>query len=157
MPDGTTTLRFRSTSDAETRALGRSIAAYLRPGDVLSLEGPLGSGKTAFVSGIGDGLGIVEPVTSPTFVLMRRHESGFLPLVHVDAYRLGSMGEFEDIGALEEAADGALAIEWGDAISAALPEDRLDVRFEHRGDDERDITLTARGSWVDRELPELGS
>ena len=127
----------------------------LRAGDVLILEGPLGSGKTALVSGLGDGLGIAEAVTSPTFILMRRHDSGFLPLVHVDAYRLGSLAEFDDLDVVEEASDGALAIEWGDAVADALPEDRLHILLEGQGDDPRDITFTKAGSWRDRDLEGL--
>lgn len=155
MPDGATQLRIRSESDDDTRAVGRSLAALLRPGDVLVLEGPLGSGKTAFVSGIGDGLGIVEPVTSPTFILMRRHHSGFLPLVHVDAYRLGSLAEFDDLDVVAEAADGALAIEWGDTVADALPDERLHIRIHGQGDDARDLVFTATGSWVERDLEGL--
>ncbi len=155
MPDGATQLRIRSDSDARTRAIGRALASLLRPGDVLVLEGPLGSGKTAFVSGIGDGLGITEPVTSPTFILMRRHESGFLPLVHVDAYRLGSLAEFDDLEVVAEAADGALAIEWGDTVVAALPEDRLHVQLDGQGEGPRDIVFTTAGSWAGRDLEGL--
>ena len=155
MPDGANQLRIRSDSDARTRAIGRALAALLRAGDVLVLEGPLGSGKTALVSGLGDGLGIAEAVTSPTFILMRRHDSGFLPLVHVDAYRLGSLAEFDDLDVVEEASDGALAIEWGDIVADALPEDRLHILLDGQGDEPREITFTKAGSWRDRDLEGL--
>jgi tRNA threonylcarbamoyladenosine biosynthesis protein TsaE len=145
-------MEVSTSSFIETKAVGRRLANLVRPGDVVVLEGGLGAGKTAFTSGLGEGLGVDEPVTSPTFLLMRSYDSGFVRLVHVDVYRLGSLGEFDELFALEEAVHGVLVIEWGDSVVAALPEDRLTIRFEHRGDDRRLISFLPGGSWVDRDL-----
>jgi tRNA threonylcarbamoyladenosine biosynthesis protein TsaE len=113
----------------ETRALAARLASLCRPGDVIVLSGGLGVGKTTFVGGLADGLGVEEPITSPTFVLMRTYSSGFLPLVHVDVYRIGSALEFDDLEVFELGRDGVVAIEWGDVIGAALPLDRLHVEL----------------------------
>src|SRR5438270_13949851 len=90
----------RVATDADMRALGRRLASVLRAGDLVILAGPLGAGKTTLVQGIGEGLGVRGPVTSPTFVIARVHPvvSGAGPsLVHADAYRLGSLGEVDDL------------------------------------------------------------
>ena len=81
----------------DTHALGRELAGVLRAGDLVVLVGPLGAGKTALTQGIGAGLGVREPVTSPTFVIARVHRDGRVPLVHVDAYRLGSVADVDDL------------------------------------------------------------
>jgi tRNA threonylcarbamoyladenosine biosynthesis protein TsaE len=110
----------------DTRALGEQLAEVLRPGDLVVLVGPLGAGKTALTQGIGAGLGVREPVTSPTFVIARVYRDGRLPLVHVDAYRLGGAAELEELGLREARADGALLlVEWGEPFIAALGGDAL--------------------------------
>lgn len=138
----------------ETMALGRRLASLLRAGDVILLSGGLGAGKTAFTSGLAEGLGVVEPVTSPSFVIVRRYE-GLLPLVHVDVYRLGSSGEFEDLDLIDDAADGVLVIEWGQVIAGGIPPDHLIVEFEVADDESRSISLVPKGSWRSRPLKEL--
>lgn len=145
-------MEIPTSSFIETKAVGRRLANLVRPGDVVVLEGGLGAGKTAFASGLGEGLGVDEPITSPTFLLMRSYDSGFIRLVHVDVYRLGSLGEFDELFAVEEAEEGVLVIEWGDSVVAALPEDRLTIRFEHKGDDNRLLSFFPRGSWAGRDL-----
>lgn len=142
-------------SETDTRAAAGRLASLCRPGDIIVLNGSLGAGKTAFTSGLADGLGIEETVTSPTFVVMRRYDSGFMPLVHVDVYRLGSAGEFEDLDALEEGREGVLVIEWGEAVGASLPEDRLTVNIDVRPDGVRSITMVGQGIWSMRPLREL--
>ena len=149
-------MTFISEGEVETRALGRRMASFLRPGDVLILRGELGAGKTAFASGLAEGLGISELVTSPSFVLVRRYGGGFIPLVHADVYRLSSLAEFEDLGAFEEAKDAVLAIEWGDAVGAGIPDDHLVVHIEVVDDSHRRIHLVPHGAWVERPLEELG-
>ncbi|MCI0544486.1 MAG: tRNA (adenosine(37)-N6)-threonylcarbamoyltransferase complex ATPase subunit type 1 TsaE [Actinobacteria bacterium] len=140
---------------ADTQALAARVAALVRPGDVLVLSGGLGAGKTSFTAGLAAGLGVEEPVVSPTFVLVRRYRSGFMPLTHVDVYRLGSINEFDDLEVFELARDGVLVIEWGDAVDAAIPEDQLRVMFTVGEDGSRTIGLLPFGSWSQRPLEVL--
>jgi tRNA threonylcarbamoyladenosine biosynthesis protein TsaE len=149
------TVGLSSSSDVETRSVGRRLAGLLRPGDVLLLCGPLGAGKTAFVGGLAEGLGVEEPVTSPSFVLMRRYTSGFIPLVHADIYRVGSFGEFDDLDVFEESRDAVLVVEWGNAVAAAMPNSHLRIEIEITGPTHRSLVLRPQGSWVDRPLEEL--
>ncbi|HET7847307.1 MAG TPA: tRNA (adenosine(37)-N6)-threonylcarbamoyltransferase complex ATPase subunit type 1 TsaE [Acidimicrobiia bacterium] len=136
----------------DTRAAGRRLAAALRPGDVVELAGGLGAGKTLFTGGLCEGLGVEEMVVSPSFVLVRQYGSGFMPVVHVDVYRLGSLHEFEDLDVFELAADGVLVIEWGDAVESALPVDHLRIEFVVSPDESRLLRLVPSGDWVDRTL-----
>lgn len=142
-----------SGSPAETMALGRRLAGLLRAGDVVLLAGRLGAGKTVLVQGIAEGLGVSGPVTSPTFVIARRHDDGFLPLVHADAYRIGTMAEFDDLDLIDE--DAVLVVEWGEAVAAGVPEDHLVVRLEPIGDTERRVVLEPHGTWSERDLEGL--
>lgn len=142
----------RCPTEAETRAYAARLASVLRPGDVVVLAGGLGAGKTLFTGGLATGLGVEEPVVSPSFVLMRQYRSGFIPLVHVDVYRLGSINEFEDLDVFGLAADGVLVIEWGDAVESAVPEDHLRIEFTVEDDETRVIRLVPFGEWVQRDL-----
>ncbi len=148
------TLEITTTSPDETMALGSKFAPLLTAGDIVVLSGRLGAGKTLFVSGVAAGLGITERITSPTFVIVRIYRSGFLPLVHADAYRLGTMAEFHDLELPDDGQDGAVLIEWGDAIEESLPPDRLKIRFTGSGD-ERTITFDPVGRWLMRDLEVL--
>ena len=150
-------IEIECTSEIDTRAAAGRLAALCRPGDVIVLEGGLGAGKTAFTSGLADGLGVEELVTSPTFVIMRRYDSGFLPLVHVDVYRLGTTGEFDDVDALEEGREGVVVIEWGDAVTGVLPTDRLTVRIDVLDDGARRLTFLPAGVWTTRPLAEVAT
>lgn len=138
--------------EADTLAVGGRLAAEIRPGDIVVLAGGLGAGKTLFVGGLAAGLGVQEPVTSPSFVLMREYRSGFIPVIHVDVYRLGSFNEFEDLDIYERALDGVLAVEWGDVVAGALPEDHLVVRFEVDSDGVRTLAFEPHGTWAGRDL-----
>jgi tRNA threonylcarbamoyladenosine biosynthesis protein TsaE len=140
---------------ADTLQVARSLAVLVREGDIIVLEGGLGAGKTAFVSGLAEGLGVTDLVTSPTFVLVKRYDDGFMPLVHADVYRLRSSAEFEDLDLLHTSRNGLLAIEWGDAVAGSLPDTYLTVRLEGDDDDGRTITLVAKGPWLHRPLGEL--
>ena len=113
----------------DMRTLGRRIAALLRPGDLVVLTGPLGAGKTTLVQGIGQGLDVRGPVTSPTFVIARVHPalSGGPGLVHVDAYRLGSVAEVDDLDLDASLEDCVTVVEWGEGLVEELAADRLEV------------------------------
>lgn len=132
--------------------LGRRVAAHAQPGDVIVESGDLGAGKTTFTQGIGAGLGIEGPVTSPTFVLSRVHPNpgGGPALVHVDAYRLGSAAELEDIDLETSLADSVTIIEWGAGISEWLSDNRLEIdilRGDDPNDETREVYLTGYGRW----------
>ncbi len=144
-----------ATTAADTRQVARALAAMVRQGDIIVLEGGLGAGKTVFVSGLAEGLGVTELVTSPSFVLVKRYEDGFMPLVHADVYRLSSSAEFEDLDLLHSSRDGLLAIEWGDAVLGSLPDTYLSVQLDGGGDEMRSITLVPKGPWLERPLQEL--
>lgn len=138
--------------EGDTLAVAGRLAAEVQPGDVVVLKGSLGSGKTRFVSGLATALGVEEQVVSPTFILMREYRSGFLPVIHVDVYRLGSINEFDDLDVFERAADGVLMIEWGDAVVAALPPDLLTVEMEVSDDGTRVLRFLPSGHWTERDL-----
>jgi tRNA threonylcarbamoyladenosine biosynthesis protein TsaE len=135
----------------DTRALGVALAAVLRPGDLVVLTGPLGAGKTTLVQGIGAGLGVRGTVVSPTFVIARAHR-GPLPLVHVDAYRLGSLDEVDDLDLDVDVTDAVTVVEWGAGLVEQLSEARLEVALTRDDDsDRRAATLTPiGGDWSDR-------
>lgn len=135
-----------------THALGVSLAKLLRAGDLVVLTGDLGAGKTTLTQGIGDGLGVRGPVTSPTFVIARVHPSlvGGPALVHVDAYRLGSTLELDDLDLDTSLADAVTVIEWGAGLVEQLSDDRLEITLVADPDTEsRVVTLTGVGRrWV---------
>jgi tRNA threonylcarbamoyladenosine biosynthesis protein TsaE len=159
----------RTTSAEDTRRLAAAVASLASPGDLLLLVGDLGTGKTAFAQGFAKALGIDEPVTSPTFTLVRTYK-GRLTLNHLDVYRLDRLQEADDIGLAELIDDGGVTlIEWGDAVRPALPPDYLEVRLAFglpdpamaggaagdvaggAGDDLRHLQLTIFGaSWAPR-------
>lgn len=141
-----------AASPEDTRAIGRAVAGVLRPGDVVSLTGDLGAGKTTLVQGAAEGLGVTQPVLSPTFTLIREYE-GRLPIHHMDVYRLDSLQDVVDLG-FDELVDGpgVVFVEWGDAIESLLPPDHLQVELDLTEDGEaRRVTVSARGpSWIGR-------
>lgn len=145
-------IEVRCPSESDTEAFAGRLASALRPGDTVVLAGGLGVGKTLFTRGIAAGLGVEEPVVSPSFVLVRQYNSGFLPIVHVDVYRLGSLNEFDDLDVFELAKGGVLVIEWGDAVESALPESHLRVDFTVEPDESRVLRLVPSGDWSDRDL-----
>lgn len=133
----------------DTRAFGKRLAGILEPGDLVILDGPLGAGKTALTQGIGAGLGVRGEVTSPTFVISRVHR-GPVPLVHVDAYRLGSF-EIDDLDLDASVEDSVTVVEWGTGKVERLSDAYLEVRIDRRDDDTRTVTLTGHGgTWPAR-------
>jgi tRNA threonylcarbamoyladenosine biosynthesis protein TsaE len=147
-------VHLRSSHPDATAAVGGAIASTVTPGDVIVLTGPLGAGKTRLVQGLAAGLEVAARVTSPTFVLVRRH-AGRIPLVHVDAYRLEDARELVTLDDDVLADDVVTCIEWGGRVEEALPAERLDCELRidgDHGDAPRVLTLTGRGErWVRRE------
>jgi tRNA threonylcarbamoyladenosine biosynthesis protein TsaE len=141
---------LRIATDGDMRDLGRRLAALLRAGDLVILAGPLGAGKTTLVQGIGAGLGVRGPVTSPTFVIARVHPplAGDGPaLVHADAYRLGSFGEVDDLDLDTDAGSAVTVVEWGTGLAEPLAEDRLEISIEPDTDgDVRTVRINGRGA-----------
>jgi tRNA threonylcarbamoyladenosine biosynthesis protein TsaE len=141
---------LRIATDAAMRDLGRELATQLRAGDLVILTGPLGAGKTTLVQGIGAGLGVRGPVTSPTFVIARIHPvlTGSGPaLVHADAYRLGSISEVDDLDLDADVATAVTVVEWGEGLAEGLSEDRLVISIEPDPDsDVRTVRLNGYGA-----------
>lgn len=144
------------------RALGERLAGVLRAGDLVVLTGDLGAGKTTLTQGIGAGLGVRGDVTSPTFVIARVHPSlvGGPALVHVDAYRLGSFAEVDDLDLDASLDDSVTVVEWGTGLVELLTENRLELRlYRQHGsdvvdDEARRVEIVAVGDrWAGVELP----
>ncbi|MEV7091635.1 tRNA (adenosine(37)-N6)-threonylcarbamoyltransferase complex ATPase subunit type 1 TsaE [Amycolatopsis sp. NPDC051045] len=141
----------------ETMDFGRALGRVLRAGDLVLLAGPLGAGKTTLTRGIADGLGVGGRVSSPTFVLARVHPAGTagVPLVHVDAYRLGGdLSQLDDLDLDTDLERSAIVVEWGEGSAERLSDDYLVVRLDRREDDVREVTLEPHGTWADR-TPDL--
>jgi tRNA threonylcarbamoyladenosine biosynthesis protein TsaE len=140
---------------ADTRAFGERLAAVLRAGDLVVLTGPLGAGKTVIAQGVGAGLGVRGDITSPTFVIARVHPGPRVPLVHVDAYRLGAVadpvGEVDALDLDASVDESVTLVEWGAEVVHQLSDEFLEIRLERRDDDTRVATLIPRGAdWADR-------
>lgn len=153
-------MELRTTSAADTHAVGSGIAAVLRAGDVVVLTGDLGSGKTVLAQGIAAGLGVTERVVSPTFALARRYE-GRVPLHHLDVYRLDRLQEAIDLGLEELLDDGVVVIEWGEGVHELLPDARLAVRLDLDADadaeDVRRLTIEGHGAEWDARADALAA
>ena len=136
---------IETNSPQETKELGKKMAERAKPGDVFTLVGDLGVGKTVFTQGIAEGLAIDEPVNSPTFTIVQEYESGRMPFYHFDVYRIGDPEEMDEIGFDDYIyGDGLCLIEWADLIEEILPEKRVAIRIEkdlEKGFDYRRITI----------------
>ena len=136
---------YETYSPEETHAPGKRLGAEAKPGDVYTLVGDLGVGKTVFTQGIAEGLGITEPVSSPTFTIVQVYEEGRMPFYHFDVYRIGDIEEMDEIGYEDYFyGDGLCMIEWANLIEEILPERRSEVTIEkdlEMGFDYRRITI----------------
>jgi len=136
-------MEVESSSPEETEAVAAELAAGLEPGDVVTVGGELGAGKTTFVRGAARALGVTEPVTSPTYAIGNRY-AGRVPVSHLDLYRLAELAE-ADWADLEPYFEGAVAfVEWPEAGEAWLPAPTVDVRLRHRGAEHRLILVQER-------------
>ena len=154
----TATLTITLPEEPDTLRFGRRVGSLLAPGDLVLLAGPLGAGKTVLARGIAEGLGVSGRVSSPTFIIAREHRpapSGRgVPLVHVDAYRLGGdLGQLDDLDLDTALVDAAVVVEWGEGVGERLSADHLLIRLERREDDARVATVIPHGSWSARPLP----
>lgn len=138
-------MTHQSSSEDETRRIAADLAASLRPGAVVLLSGDLGAGKTAFVRGLAEGLGVdPDDVTSPTFTLVHEYRGGRLPLIHVDLYRL-DRADLDEVGLDEDLAGrGVIAVEWAERLSRPVASAVI-VRISDRGADRREIAIEGRG------------
>jgi tRNA threonylcarbamoyladenosine biosynthesis protein TsaE len=142
---------MRAATPDDLRALGSAVGEAAKPGDLIVLTGPLGAGKTVFAQGVARGLGVGERVTSPTFVIAHVHRDGRLPFVHVDAYRLASVAEVDDLDLDASLAESVTAVEWGHGLVESLADEWLEVRIDRHDDDVRTVTYEPHGpSWTSR-------
>jgi tRNA threonylcarbamoyladenosine biosynthesis protein TsaE len=150
------TLEFFSRSPEQTRRVGMRLGGLLQPGDVVCLQGELGAGKTTLVQGLAQGWGSLDPVSSPTFIIVniyRRPDDG--QLFHMDAYRLDSAPEAAEVDLDEMLAQGSLLVEWPERIQGILPDDRMWISFEYVAEENRQMLIQAIGARYDDLLGEL--
>ena len=122
---------WETTAPQETYRLGERLGRHAKPGQIYCLDGDLGVGKTVFAKGFAAGLGITEPVSSPTFTILQQYDQGLMPLYHFDVYRIGTAEEMEEIGYEDFFyGTGVCLIEWSRQIEELLPEDAVRVRIE---------------------------
>ena len=137
---------FFSRSPEQTRRIGMRLGSMLQAGDVICLQGDLGAGKTTFVQGLARGWGSLDSVSSPTFILVNEYRRGDeARLFHMDAYRLDSMLEAQELDLESMLARGALIVEWPERISELIPGERLWIYFDHVDEEEREMKLKPAG------------
>ncbi|WP_010651734.1 tRNA (adenosine(37)-N6)-threonylcarbamoyltransferase complex ATPase subunit type 1 TsaE [Oceanobacillus massiliensis] len=145
--------KIQSDTELETISIAEKLALLLKPGDVVTLEGELGSGKTTFTKGLAKGLGVKRNISSPTFTIIKEYE-GEMPFYHMDVYRLENSEE--DIGFDEYFhGNGITVVEWAHFIEEFLPEERLEISISYLNEDRRELELTPTGphfKWVVNEL-----
>jgi len=147
---------FLSRSPEQTRRLGMCLGRVLQPGDVICLQGDLGAGKTTFVQGVALGWGSLDAVSSPTFILVNLYRRGDeARLFHMDAYRLDSTPEAEELDLDSMLDQGSLLIEWPERIDGLVPAERLWIRLEHIAEEEREMKFQATGKRYDDLLEDI--
>jgi tRNA threonylcarbamoyladenosine biosynthesis protein TsaE len=150
------TIEFFSRSPEQTRRVGIRVGSLLRTGDVICLHGELGAGKTTFSQGVAQGWGSLDPVSSPTFVLVNQYRrADGRQLFHMDAYRLDSSAEAEELDLDAMLAQGALVIEWPERIPDLIPAERLWLDFEYLDEEGRQMLIKSAGKRYDLLLDEL--
>jgi len=147
------TMDFFSHSPEQTRRMGMRLGGALQAGDIICLQGDLGAGKTTFVQGIAHGWGSVDEVSSPTFILVNVYRrADQCQLFHMDAYRLDSTPEAEELDLDSMLADGALIVEWPERMAGLIPSERLWIKLEHVDEEEREMKFKASGKRYDELL-----
>jgi len=150
------TLEFFSRSPEQTRRVGMRLGSLLQRGDVIGLQGELGAGKTTLVQGLAQGWGSLDPVSSPTFIIVnvyRRPDDS--QLFHMDAYRLDSAPEAAELDLDEMLARGSLLVEWPERVQEILPDDQLRIFFEYVAEEHRQMLIRATGKRYDEILADL--
>ncbi|HMZ07289.1 MAG TPA: tRNA (adenosine(37)-N6)-threonylcarbamoyltransferase complex ATPase subunit type 1 TsaE [Anaerolineales bacterium] len=143
-------LEFFSRSPEQTRRIGMRLGSHLKPGDVICLQGNLGAGKTTFTQGLAQGWGSLDSVSSPTFILvnMYRRADGS-QLFHLDAYRLDSVPEAEELDLDSMLAQGVLIVEWPEKLNGLIPSENLWINLEHTAEEQRQMNFHAHGKRYD--------
>ena len=148
-------MEYDSYSAKETFEIGRKLGENVKRGDILCLNGDLGVGKTVFSQGFACGMGITEPISSPTFTIVQTYEEGDMPLYHFDVYRIGSSDEMYDIGYDEYInGDGVCIIEWANLIDDILPDEYLYIELKYK-DMSREMILNPVGEKYEKIVEEL--
>ena len=150
------TIEFFSRSPEQTRRIGMRVGGSLKAGDVICLQGDLGAGKTTFVQGLAQGWGSLDSVSSPTFILVNlyRRANGD-QLFHLDAYRIESMPEGEELDLDSMMMDGALVIEWPERLGDLIPKERLWINLDHMAEEHRQMRFNANGKRYDDLLDDI--
>jgi tRNA threonylcarbamoyladenosine biosynthesis protein TsaE len=150
------TIDFFSRSPEQTRRVGMRLGRALQPGDVICLQGDLGAGKTTFVQGVAQGWGSLDEVSSPTFILVNlyRRADG-AQLFHMDAYRLESAAEADELDLEAMLEQGPLLIEWPERIQSLMPQDRIWVQLEYLSEEQRQMRFKSTGKRYDALLSHL--
>jgi tRNA threonylcarbamoyladenosine biosynthesis protein TsaE len=150
------TLEFFSRSPEQTRRVGMRLGRLLREGDVVCLQGDLGAGKTTFVQGLAQGWGSLDSVSSPTFILVNIYRrADARQFFHLDAYRLDSVPEAEELDVDAMIEQGPLVVEWPERVGNLIPDEKLWVHFDHMSDEHRQMVFKASGRRYDNLLNEI--